>query len=309
MRKLFIHPGWSKTGTSAIQHALVSMGDQLKARGILYPKSLQQIDLAHHKFALAFKSSGPYKTGYSKEEVIQMAINEMQVEGCDSLVISSELSPFYFDYPEFCSFAEAYFDSIEIIFTIRSQSDCLKSLFCQLVTDANVRYRESLLFLFTKNIDHLNYYDQIHRWSNAAGKQSVRIIPYSRNIVNDFLDSVDTSLVKPDASKAVHTSINPLYLLIIQDRCRTIHDPTMFAQRRKQLLRLLGNAEASNVEFDTTVLFSSNEQLSIDQYYEKFNQLLTSVSSNSTCLLPLERRKDVLSYSPSSFTKMLTLLS
>jgi hypothetical protein len=309
MRKLIIHPGWSKTGTSAIQHALVSITDQLKERGILYPTSLQQIDLAHHKFALAFKASGPYSTNHNKEDVIKMAINEMKAEGCNSLIISSELSPLYFDYPEFRAFVDSYFDYVEIIFTIRSQSDCLKSLFSQLVTDPNVRYRESLFFLFTKNIDHLNYYSQISRWSNVVDKQSVRIIPYSKNVVGDFLDSIDTSLVKPNTVSPVHASINPLFLLVIQDRCGAINDPNLFRQRQKQLLQLLNKAEQSKIDFDTAVLFSGNEQFSVDQYYKTSNALLTTISSNQADLLPLERRKDVLCYTPLSFKKMLTMIS
>jgi hypothetical protein len=259
MRRLIIHPGWSKTGTSAIQFSLVSIKDQLKQRGILYSSSLQEIDMAHHRFALAFQASGPYQTSYTKEEVIHLAVAEMQAESCDSLIISSEHSPFYFDYPEFLRFAESCFDSVEIMFTIRSQSDCLKSLYSQLVTDPNVRFRESLLFLLSQNIDYLNYYNEILRWSNAAGTQGIRIIPYSRTIVHDFIDAIDKTLEKPMQEQSVHVSINSLYLQIIQERCKFLTDPIIFAQRMNQLVAFLDKARGSNNVFDTTVLFSSNE--------------------------------------------------
>lgn len=309
MNKLIIHPGWSKTGTSAIQAALQAETQQLKKIGILYPKSLQEIDCAHHKFALAFQPSGPYKSSHSKEEVMQMALNEMMSESCTSLLISSELSPFYFDYPEFQKFAASNFDKIEIIFTIRPQSDFLQSLFSQLVTDPNVRYRESLLFLFAKNIEHLNYYNNIKRWADIAGTASVRIVPYSHNVVSQFFDSIGIILPLSETNKAVHASVKSLYLKIIQDQSRLINDSTRFAQRIKQLLILLDKASSSEFNFETEILFSSNEQHAIDQYYCESNNNLLTVSSNTQPLLPLNRKANIICYSHSSFSKMLSLLA
>jgi hypothetical protein len=303
MRKLIIHPGWYKTATSAIQKALDEESLQLQEQGILYPKSLQFIDCAHHKFALAFKPSGPYRSPNTIEEVLNMCLAEMREKGCDSLLISSELSPLYFSFPQFQKFTSDTFDNIEVVFTLRSQSSCLFSLYSQLVTDPNVRYRESIMHLFCQNIDQLNYYLKISDWAKHVGANNITLIPYEPNIVENFCRFVGVNLSPSSKPKRVHSSLNPLFLSVVKEYCRTINDPAEFRRRKELIINVLKEAsskdDADQIEKQT--ILSSNEQLALDKYYSPSNKLLLSVSRNTEPILEVSRRKDVCCYDPSAF--------
>ena len=77
---------------------------------------------------------------------------EMQASPAESVLLSSELSPFYFNNPRFSAFVSEHFSRVVVIFTIRAQSELLLSLFNQLVKDPNVRYGASLFTLAMRNI-------------------------------------------------------------------------------------------------------------------------------------------------------------
>lgn len=290
---LYLHVGWSKTGTSAIQSQLQLQQDDLMQKGILYPQSLQWPDHSHHPFALSFKGSGAYQSDMTPEQALEKLRLEMQASPAESVLLSSELSPFYFNNPRFSAFVSEHFSRVKVIFTIRPQSELLLSLFNQLVKDPNVRYGASLFALAMRNIQWLNFYQNIRQWSDVVGKENIMVIPYSQNVVVDFFGNFELPVRDDDESESGPRIVNPSLptrcLAVLQARGKKATDAASFARIRNEVVAL---AEKIPEERNKHTLFSVPEQQSLDEFFDPGNQ---QVIAEFGLGLPRLKTKD---YSP-----------
>ncbi|GEN24196.1 hypothetical protein [Halomonas cupida] len=272
---LYLHVGWSKTGTSAIQAQIQAQKDDFLDKGILYPQTLQWPDHSHHPFALSFKGSGAYQSDMTPAEALEKLQKEMDQSPADSVLLSSELSPFYWDNPRFKSFATENFNRVQVLFTLRPQSELLLSLFNQLVKDSNVRYEASLFTLAMRNLSWLNYYQNIKRWQDAVGQKNVTAIPYSKTVVNSFFDSFGMPVVsrKKENNPIVNPSLPTRCLAVLQARGRMAKDNSEFVRLRQEIVQL---SEVIPAEEDKFTLFSAEEQQAFDEHFKRGNQLLAN---------------------------------
>ena len=272
---LYLHVGWSKTGTSAIQSQIQAQHADFLAKGILYPQSLQWPDHSHHPFALSFKGSGAYQSDMSPADALEKLRVEMQSSPAPSVLLSSELSPMYFNNPRFKEFVAEHFETVKVIFTVRPQSELLLSLFNQLVKDPNIRYEASLFTLAMRNVGWLNYLNHIRQWEKHVGGENLTVIPYSRRVVQDFLAAFSVEY-RANADKADDTAIiNPSLptrcLPLVQKFGRGQMGNAEFARRRDKIISL---AETLDVDQDKHVLFSVAEQQAFDAHFKQGNHKL-----------------------------------
>lgn len=267
---LYLHVGWSKTGTSAIQKQIHLQHQSFLDKGILYPKSLQWNDHSHHNFALSFKGNGVYQSGMSPVEALDALKNEMQTSEADNVLISSELSPFYFANQRFRHFVNESFNSVKVLFTVRRQSDLLLSLFNQLVKDPNIRYSSSLFTLAMRNIGWLNYFSSVKRWSDVVGRDNIHIFPYGKDIVSRFLDffEVDFDENTIDPRVTVNPSLPTRALALVQAEGKNAKDNANFIDIRN---RIESSLSYIPVEFDRFTLFSVPEQQAFDDNFKNSN--------------------------------------
>ncbi|AZN31608.1 hypothetical protein [Pseudoalteromonas sp. Xi13] len=237
---LYLHIGWSKTGTSAIQYQLDLQQSELKAQGVLYSKTLQMNDQAHHHFALAFAPIHGYPAKYKIPEVLEMLEQEMLSEGCHSALVSSELSPFYFNNPRFQEWVKK-FKKVVVIGTVRRQSDLLLSLFNQLVKDPNVRFKGRFFQMALNNFPKLNYFQQLNRWVPKVGKENILVVPYSDTVVDDFLALFNLSLKSSHDNVVVNPSLPTSALMLMQERTVQINDVPQYTHIRDNLISEIGN--------------------------------------------------------------------
>jgi hypothetical protein len=282
-RILYLHPGWSKTGTSAIQKALHQARPELISQGILYPESLQWKDHAHHEFALAFKpSAGPYRTSLQPQEALDRLEAELISSSVGSAIISSELSPLYFNHPVFRAFTDRHFDEIHLLFTVRRQSELLLSLFAQLVNDPNVRYAHSLFHLFVQNIHWLNFHDRIAEWERHVPAPRITLLPHSDSLLIDVLAAFGLNAPSEPAER-VHSSLQPRALLAIQHKCAGITQAAPYKKKRDQALQEMTSTDPNN---DTNTLFSVAEQAAVDNFYRGSNARLAKKYRSTDSLFP-----------------------
>ena len=93
VRRLILHPGSPKTGTSSLQNYLYRNRADLRARGILYPETgipaSKDIAKGHHEIALRL----PDGTSGAKPELddlLEALARELAAAPCDTLILSSE---------------------------------------------------------------------------------------------------------------------------------------------------------------------------------------------------------------------------
>lgn len=273
---LYLHVGWSKTGTSAIQAQIQAQREDFLARGILYPQSLQWPDHSHHPFALSFQSVGGYKGTMQPEEALAKLRAEMEASPAPDVLLSSELSPFYFDNAAFRQFVEAHFRRVKVLFTLRCQSELLLSLFNQLVKDPNIRYGTSLFSLAMRNLGRLNFYQNIKRWHEAVGSDNLIAVPYGRDVVERFLAVFGVPMrERPgEAGGIVNPSLPTRCLAVVQTRGRKAADNAEFIRIRDSVVEM---AKQVSEEHDQFILFSIAEQQTFDQHFRHDNQLLAGL--------------------------------
>lgn len=277
---LFLHVGWSKTGTSAIQKQMHFQRDDFLKKNILYPASIQWIDYSHHPFALSFSGVGPYSELNSPRNIISTVENELKITNSSSLIISSELSPFYFNYEEFLTFSKK-FKRIQVLFSIRRRSDLILSLFNQLIKDANIRYRESLFNLTIDKIKWMDFFSVVDSWRNFVGVDNIKVFEYTENIVKDFFDFflIDIDKEKNDPFFTIENlSLPNRCLHLIQECCKNKDDVLSYDLHMNNIINFSKKIDHS---FDRHIIFSKEEQKIINNFYlendEKLMRMLNSI--------------------------------
>lgn len=267
---LYLHVGWSKTGTSAIQSKIQQQVSDFENKGILYPQNIQWPDHSHHPFALSFKGSGAYQGNMTPPEAIEKLRLEMESSRLDSVLLSSELSPFYFNNPRFKVFVEKNFKQVKVLFTIRNQSELLLSLFNQLVKDPNVRYDGSLFALAMRNINWIDFNKNINKWRKVVGSENLAVIPYSKSVVQDFFSVFDipVSLNEGVNDPIVNPSLPTRCLSILQAKGRDATDNASFTRIKNDVIK---SASTLSKENDKYLLFSVPEQQSFDDLFKPGN--------------------------------------
>jgi len=232
---LYIHIGWSKTGTSAIQSQLDLQFNKLKSKSILYSKRMQMNDQAHHHFALAFSPIHGYPAQYNIDQVITALNEEMSENDCESLLLSSELSPFYFNNPKFCKWVER-FDSIKIIATVRRQSELLLSLFNQLVKDPQVRYKGTFFQMAITNFPKMNFYQHLQNWASKVGDDNIVVMNYDDGVVKQFLEYFNLEVDLENILTIVNPSLPNNTLRLMQEKTKGVNEPNKYRKIRDLLI-------------------------------------------------------------------------
>tara|TARA_B100002003_G_scaffold245154_1_gene272480 strand:- start:3137 stop:4075 length:939 start_codon:yes stop_codon:yes gene_type:complete len=272
---LYLHVGWSKTGTSAVQSQIQAQHKDFLAKGILYPQSLQWPDYSHHPFALSFKGSGAYQSDMSPVDALEKLRLEMYDSPAPNVLLSSELSPMYFNNSRFKEFVSEHFETVKVIFTVRPQSELLLSLFNQLVKDPNIRYEASLFTLAMRNVGWLNYLNHIRLWEKHVGGENLSVIPYSRQVVQDFLAffgiAYRAGANQADETAIINPSLPTRCLLLVQKFGRDEMANAEFIRRKDKIV-----SESMNIDIseDKQMLFSVAEQQSFDAHFERGNEEL-----------------------------------
>lgn len=293
---LYLHVSWSKTGTSAIQKKLHTHYDLLLQRNLLYPQNLQWNDHAHHDFALAFKKNIPdnavYKSKYTPSQALETLLKEMNATHAENVLISSELSPFYFQNADFKAFISSHFTKVILIFTIRRQSELLMSMYNQLIKDPNVRFPHSLFCLFTRQIKYLNFYQQIHQWLKFVKKENVIVIPYGPDIVDQFVASIGISPGELKSLEKNERNVSLPHRILLQLQAK---QPKLTNTEYLDLTEKLSQASHEiEKKYDSVMLFSDTEQQSIDKFYAGDNLALAKKFGLDIDIFGTKKYQDIL---------------
>ena len=91
MKKLILHIGRHKTGTSSIQQVLFSSREILKKIGILYPITGIR-GFGHHIFSERYRRANAYDNDSAlyNQDVYKELIQEISLSSCQTIIISSE---------------------------------------------------------------------------------------------------------------------------------------------------------------------------------------------------------------------------
>ena len=165
-KKVLIHIGMGRCGSSSIQHSLRIKKSELAAQGIHYPETNPAEDaqhvlglLADDKFEEAEKGWRDVLAGFEKS-------------GCTTLLVSTELfigiSPRLFESIQ--RLLSGY--SVEVIFIVRNQRELLPSIYAQWIKAGIVFLSFEHFYRVTKQEWHFSR--MLARWSNAYGAENMK---------------------------------------------------------------------------------------------------------------------------------------
>tara|TARA_R100000935_G_scaffold58322_1_gene94890 strand:- start:3053 stop:4042 length:990 start_codon:yes stop_codon:yes gene_type:complete len=168
VKKLILHVGLWKTGTTTIQSYLSRAYPQLKSDGVLYPKTSRlqpdgSLDTAHHRLSGLLREAEGFMT--QPIAAILGEINkEIHQSRCDTVMLSSETF-FGLQRPEIL---RQYFaaDEVQIIATFRNQPDFLSSMYYTDVCHRKV-IDYPMEYLENYNGNLLDYAGCLAKWRNA----------------------------------------------------------------------------------------------------------------------------------------------
>lgn len=267
-KRLIIHPGWSKTGTTSLQNYFATHYEKYREAGLVYPRVGRLIDNAHHDLALAMgKREGLHSTA-TAVSIIQGIVNEVQASPAEDVLISSELLPFPANSIAFEQFCDQ-FEKLEVVFTVRRQSELIQSLYKHLLRDPSMVFHETFVEIYAAHADWLNFDKEISRWEKWKPNVKISVVTAASDLLRDFTDSL--SIPAFDTKLAVENqSPSNIVASVLAQTSR--QREAMEVPQREQFIAFLNSAldplrdryalvDASSVELIDAMYASSNREL------------------------------------------------
>lgn len=199
-RKLYIHIGTNKTGTSTIQHFLSSHRKELADQGLLYPKA-GCTGGVHYEISriVGFDHGKQPAPEADRTALLKRFKAEVEKSRCETCVISSE----NFVLPKNVELVRDLFSEFDcrIVVYLRRHDHWWFSAYNQAVKMVvhppwGRGFQGFLNFNRKKNPKFGNYRALLDRWEKVFGRENIIVRPYEQeqnqpNIIADFLRAID----------------------------------------------------------------------------------------------------------------------
>lgn len=186
MKKIFLHVGCHKTGTSSIQKGLCLNEDKLLKRGVLYPKSgrinfTHDARFGHHHLAWSILK----KNGYDDERIWEDLRSEIDASSAEFVIISSEeFERFTTDQIKRVK-KHLHGYEVEILIYFRNQLKYMYSTFSQRVKAGNLS--DAFEKYLKENVQLCNYTSITARWAAVFCKENLSVKIFEKEKANGLL--------------------------------------------------------------------------------------------------------------------------
>lgn len=191
MKKLYIHIGFGKTGTTSIQSLMSKRQSELLEHGVLYPSVGQ--DGGHHLLA----PIGLQNISGDLTDIYTELLKEIDDASVSTIVISSE--NFAFAQPSFIEDLKKKFQkySIKIVFYVRDQVPLIESTYLEWQKVGN-KYDENIRLFFLEHKLSFDFMIRIDPWAQNFGSENIIARFYDRKLINqnvcvDFFNVIGIS--------------------------------------------------------------------------------------------------------------------
>lgn len=242
-RRVIIHIGTHKTGSTAIQQFCFDNRRILHQYGVCYPEAFTQWK-GHHPVAWSLGVPHPYKDpGLTKAVVVSGILEAYQESRAKTLLLSSE----DFEFVGEPSIIRELFEDIpvQVVVYLRRQDDYLFSEYCHHVLMEETRYTGSLEAFVEENdlTARFDYVRLLTPWIETFGRDKIVARSYDlalaeRGLIQDFLLSVgigwDETLAarhRPSANVSLDAHTNEIL--------RFFNNRDLASRSRRVLIRML----------------------------------------------------------------------
>ncbi len=288
-RKLTIHIGSPKTGSTAIQNFCAANEDCLRKRGICYPRHKRFHAVDNHLYFshLVVDFAPPtgqkplpanrHKTEKKIVSYLKRVIRE--AESCAEILLSGE-EMFYARDVSVLKVLHDMFSSISIVAYLRRQDQFIQSYYLQYFkrgkVSAKLQDHEYL-----KNDFWLDYYGRVAEWAEIFGREKIVVRPfekeqfYGSNLFADFLKNtfeleLTDEFTVPERKKSNVRVDNDVY-----EAVRLVNSLGLpHRDIRWMLKRLQEFPSVSSSHHDLHRLLSPQECLDVINKFDPQNRLL-----------------------------------
>lgn len=287
---LFIHIGFHKTGSTALQNFLVLNRVEFQKQGVLYPGNTEN----HFSITKELREiTNPF---LNKKTQVYQIFKEI-------LNKSNNYSKFILSSEGFCNNEEIIIPAlikaltnfkikakVKIIIYLRPQESWLESSYQQTIKDRSTRSVNTFKQHHTSEnyLNYCNYYARINIWASNFGKENIIIIPYNLNqpkniIYDNFIETVgitmNSSFIYPSKLKtnvALHHHyiefLRLLNIIKIEDKIFAKIIELFYANQNK--------------EYNDYKYFNTEEEKKIELYFYQSNAKLAQeyISKNNSQL-------------------------
>lgn len=234
-KRIVIHIGMPKTGTSFIQEALSVNDDHLRFLGIEYPKTGRVYGAHHSWIKVLAENNGVYAASPIEIEDVNAAIASFRSGTCDTLIISSEGLFSSVGPTSFLANLSSEFEVFAVAF-LRHPIDYLNSILNQA---QKMRIYEEWSHMlgpwgWKQHIPRL-YSKSLSIWKQIVGSENLLVAAMdgTRDPLDMFINLVDDRLVAAKTiatSNGLNASLRPEALAYIEDYIHSPHERSNIEQ-------------------------------------------------------------------------------
>lgn len=222
-KKLVLHIGTHKTGTSTIQSTLAAARDQLAASGVCYPKTDR--DPFPHLAKHCSTYQAAIQTDAAFDDEFAILEQELATSGCDTLLLSEEgFSEAQFDaFSKFSRLTDRY--DLTIICFLRRQDQFLESLWVQYCREGHERQTIADFVRRDGIRRRAEYTTILDFWSNF-GTMSPHLFDKSgaKDIVSIFGECIGVTLNAPARRENISPGMNAAAAMALLNRFDLSYD-------------------------------------------------------------------------------------
>ncbi len=181
-RRLVLHIGVQKTGTSAIQKWFHDNRRALLKRGYYYPETGQWTDHSHHHWAMVLWDairSGDRQPMFGLVDALKTECRTVEMNGWNSLILSSEIFEKLTVHPKGRVLLEDMFAAlgaeVEIVVFLRRQDLLIESWFKQWVRDVTRRLAMTPEAFIAAHAKFLDYAELLTQWRKLRGVSDIKV--------------------------------------------------------------------------------------------------------------------------------------
>jgi glycosyltransferase involved in cell wall biosynthesis len=272
-KRIYLHIGIGKTGTSSIQKMLLDNYYEFLEQAILVPKSGIKYGMAHHGLANLEEDIFSLET----EEIYNSLIDEIDASFADNIIISSEL--FSYVKPSYIEQVHKYLKKydVKIIFYVREQVKLFESTYLQWLKVGNKNLNDPESF-FEGHKNAWDFNNVISPWEKYFGEENIKVRLFDKkinkgNVCKDFMKFINLEALKV---KYPTSFDNESLIPEFKDLVIKLDKLDLSAEQRKEIIKLL-------VELSKNIKSLSSEKLIADEkfynnlinYYKNSNNLIT----------------------------------
>lgn len=181
MRELFLHIGYPKTGTTAIQEFLNINRGKLRERGVLYPETGIE-RFAHHQIPWVFTHDKRSRKGLTEGDIHNGLKKEFSCNSAvEKILISSEGFIFGMQPEEAINIFRRDFETIKLIVYVRQPFRWIQSDYNQGVKgwrQLTCTFNEHLNTILAVRSSPMDFYQLLSKWASVFGWKNIIIRSY-----------------------------------------------------------------------------------------------------------------------------------